>query len=199
MGLMTKDQYIESLRALSPKVYMFGEKLENVVDNPRIRAGIEATGATYALAEDPEYRDLVVTTSPLINEPVNRFNLPPSSIEDLVARVKINRALGRRVGTCHQRCTGMDCMCALSIVAYDVDKKYGTNYHHRVTEFIKYMQKNDYTGNAGVTDVKGDRALSPSDQPDKDVYLRLVEKNGTTVSWSGAPRPIRPAPCHPTN
>ena len=186
MGVMTKAEYIESLRKLNPKVYMFGERIENVVDNPRIRAGIEATGQTYALAEDPEYRDMVIANSPLINEPVNRFNLPPASIEDLVARVKINRALGRRVGTCHQRCTGMDCMCALSIVAYDIDQKYGTKYNERVTEFIKYMQKNDYTGNAGVTDVKGDRSLAPKDQPDKDVYLRVVEKRDDGIVVRGA-------------
>ena len=106
MGLMTKAEYIESLRKLKPTVYMFGEKIENVVDNPRLRAGIEATGATYELAEIPEYRDLIVTHSTLIDEPINRFNNPPQSIADLVARVKINRLLGRRVGTCFQRCTG---------------------------------------------------------------------------------------------
>ncbi len=119
MGLMTKDQYIESLRKLKPTVYMFGEKVENVVDNPRLRAGIEATGATYELAEDPEFRDLIVTQSKLINEPINRFNNPPTSIEDLVARVKINRKLGQRVGTCFQRCTGQDCMCALAVTTFD--------------------------------------------------------------------------------
>ncbi len=186
MGIMTKSEYIESLRKFTPVVYMFGERVDNFVDNPRLRAGIEATGATYQLAEDPEYKDLVIAPSPLINEPVNRFNLPPSSIEDLVARVKINRVLGRRVGTCHQRCTGMDSMCALSIVAYDVDQKHGTNYHQRVLEFIKHMQKNDYTGNAGVTDVKGDRSLPPSQQPDKDVYLRVVKKNDHGIVVRGA-------------
>ncbi|MDA8125477.1 MAG: 4-hydroxybutyryl-CoA dehydratase, partial [Deltaproteobacteria bacterium] len=103
MGLMTKNEYIESLRKLKPTVYMFGEKVENVVDNPRLRAGIEATGATYELAEDPELRHLIVTESKLIGEPINRFNNPPQSIEDLVARVKMNRVLGRRVGTCFQR------------------------------------------------------------------------------------------------
>ena len=77
MGLMTKAEYIESLRKLKPTVYMFGEKIENVVDNPRLRAGIEATGATYELAETPEYRDLIVTHSTLIDEPINRFNNPP--------------------------------------------------------------------------------------------------------------------------
>ena len=191
MGLMTKDQYIESLRKLKPTVYMFGERVENVVDNPRLRAGIEATGATYAMAEDPEWRDLIVTQSKLINEPINRFNNPPLSIEDLVARVKINRALGRRVGTCYQRCTGQDCLCALAIETYDCDKKYGTEYNKRFVKFLKYMQKNDFTANAAVTDVKGDRNLGPKDQPDKDVYLRVVEKREDGIV-------VRGAKCHQT-
>ncbi len=80
MALKTKAEYIESLRKLNPTVYMFGKKITDVVDNPRLRAGIESTGATYEVAELPEFRDLVVTQSPLINEPVNRFTLPPASI-----------------------------------------------------------------------------------------------------------------------
>jgi len=186
MGIMTKAEYIESLRALKPTVYMSGERITNVVDNPRIRAGIESTGATYELAELPEYRGMMITTSPLIHEPVNRFNLPPASIEDLVARVKINRTLGRYVGTCHQRCTGLDCMCGLAIVTHDIDQKYGTKYNERFIEFLKHMQKNDLTGNAGVTDFKGDRGLAPKDQPDKDVYLRVVEKLSDGIIVRGA-------------
>ena len=73
MGLKTKEEYIESLRQMSPTAYMFGEKITNVLDNPRLRAGIEATAATYKVAELDEFRDLVVTKSPLINEPINRF------------------------------------------------------------------------------------------------------------------------------
>lgn len=186
MGIMTKDEYIESIRKLNPVVYMFGEKISNVVDNPRLRAGIEATGATYELAGKAEYRDLFVTNSPLINEPVNRFTLPPGSIEDLVARVKINRTLGNWVGTCHQRCTGLDCLAALSIVSYDIDQKYNTPYFSRFVEFLKYMQQNDLTANAGVTDVKGDRALTPRDQPDPDVYLHIVEKRDDGIVVRGA-------------
>ncbi len=186
MGLKTKDEYIESIRALKPTAYMFGERVTDVVDNPRLRAGIEATAATYEVAQMDEYRDLLVTTSPLINEPVSRFTLPPSSIEDLVARVKVNRKLGNYVGTCHQRCTGLDCLSALSIVTYNIDKKHGTNYHGRFIEFLKYMQKNDLAGNAGVTDVKGDRSLAPHEQPDKDMYLRVVETRPDGIVVRGA-------------
>jgi 4-hydroxybutyryl-CoA dehydratase / vinylacetyl-CoA-Delta-isomerase len=186
MSLKTKKQYIESLRNMKPRAYMFGEEVKSVVDHPRLRAGIEATAATYELAEMPEYRDLIVTTSPLINEPVNRFTLPPGSIEDLVARVKINRTMGNRVGTCFQRCTGLDCLCALSIVTYDIDKKYQTNYYTRFLDFLKHVQRNDLTCNAGVTDVKGDRSLSPHEQVDKDMYVHIVERRDDGIVVRGA-------------
>jgi len=186
MGLKTKEEYIESIRALKPTAYMFGERLTNIVDNARLRAGIEATGATYELANMPENRDLMTTISPLINEPVSRFTLPPASVEDLVARVKVNRKVANYVGTCHQRCTGLDCLSTLAIVTYDIDKKYGTNYNKNFLEFLKYMQKNDLTGNAGVTDVKGDRSLNPSEQVDKDMFLRVVEKRDDGIVVRGA-------------
>ena len=32
--MMTKDQYIESLRKLNLNLYMFGKKVENPVDDP---------------------------------------------------------------------------------------------------------------------------------------------------------------------
>lgn len=186
MGLKTKEEYIESLRALKPTAYMFGKRLTNIVDNPRLRAGIEATGATYELANMPENRDLMVTVSPLINEEVSRFTLPPSSIEDLVARVKVNRKVANYVGTCHQRCTGLDCLSTLAIVTYDIDQKYGTSYNKNFIEFLKYMQKNDLTANAGVTDVKGDRSLAPHEQPDKDMFLHVVEKRDDGIVVRGA-------------
>lgn len=34
--MMTKDQYIESLRKLNLNLYSFGKKVENVVDNQSI-------------------------------------------------------------------------------------------------------------------------------------------------------------------
>lgn len=37
MTLMTPAQYIESLRQLHTRVYLFGEKVDNWVDHPIIR------------------------------------------------------------------------------------------------------------------------------------------------------------------
>ena len=53
MALMTGAQYIESLRKLNTRVYMFGEKIENWVDHPMIRPSINCVAMTYAVAEAP--------------------------------------------------------------------------------------------------------------------------------------------------
>ena len=143
MAIKTLGEYIESLRKMSPTVFMFGKRIQNHVDHPRLRAGINATGATYELANDDRYKDMMTALSPFTGEVVNRFTLPPQSIQDLVMRVKINRTLGAYVGTCHQRCTGLDCLCTLSIVTHDIDKKYGTRYYARFLEFLKYVQNHD--------------------------------------------------------
>ncbi len=40
MSLMTGSEYVESLRRLNTRVYMFGEKVDNWVDHPIIRPSI---------------------------------------------------------------------------------------------------------------------------------------------------------------
>ena len=47
MTLMTASEYIESLRKLKTRVYMFGEKIDNWVDHPIIRPSINCV-MTYA-------------------------------------------------------------------------------------------------------------------------------------------------------
>lgn len=64
MALMTAEQYIESLRKMKTRVYMFGEQIENWVDHPMIRPSINSVAMTYQLAQDPQYEDLMTATSP---------------------------------------------------------------------------------------------------------------------------------------
>ena len=79
MSVKTVDEYVASLRKLKPTAYMFGKKLENVVDNPRIRGGINSTGATYELANSEKHRDLFTTVSPFTGERINPLH-PPAPI-----------------------------------------------------------------------------------------------------------------------
>ena len=106
--MMTKDQYIDSLRGLHLNLYSFGKKVENVVDNPIVRPSLNSFAATYELAEDPQYEDLMTATSNLTGKKVNRFTHLHQSTDDLIKKVKMQRLLGQKTAACFQRCVGMD-------------------------------------------------------------------------------------------
>ena len=44
--MMTKEQYIASLRELHLNLYRFGERVENVVDDPIVRPSLNSFAAT---------------------------------------------------------------------------------------------------------------------------------------------------------
>ena len=114
--MMTPKQYEESLRNLNLEVYLFGKKLENVVDDPIIRPSMNAVAKTYELAQRPEYQDIMLATSHISGKKINRFTHIHQSRKNLVKKSKMGRLLGRHTGRCFQRCVGMDSLNALSIV-----------------------------------------------------------------------------------
>ena len=77
MALMTAAQYIESLRKLNTRVYMFGEKIDNWVDHPMIRPSINCVAVTYDLAQDPQYEDLMTAKSHLTGRKDQPFRQHP--------------------------------------------------------------------------------------------------------------------------
>jgi 4-hydroxybutyryl-CoA dehydratase/vinylacetyl-CoA-Delta-isomerase len=181
--MKTKQEYIDSLRKLDLEIYLFGERVTNFVDHPIIRPSIECVGATYELAEQPEYRDIMTVRSHLSGKPVNRFCHIHRSTDDLVAKSKMGRGLGAYTGSCFQRCVGMDALNALSIITYNIDQKQGTQYYQRFLRYLRYVQDEDLTCCGAMTDAKGDRSLRPAEQPDPDQYLHVVEEkeNGIVV------------------
>ena len=94
--MMTRAEYIESLRRLNLKVYFMGELIENPVDHPMIRPSMNSVAKTYELAEKPEYQDLMTVYSPLIGKRINRFCHLHQSTEDLVNKVKMQRLMDKR-------------------------------------------------------------------------------------------------------
>ena len=184
--MMTAAEYIESLRKLKTTVYLFGERVENFVDHPMIRPSIHSVAMTYALAANPEYEDLMTAVSGLTGKRINRFCHLHQNPEDLVKKVKMQRLIGQKTGSCFQRCVGMDAFNAVFSTTFEVDRKYGTDYHRRFTEYMKYVQDEDLTVDGAMTDPKGDRKKSPSQQADPDLYVHVVEKRPDGIIVNGA-------------
>ncbi len=186
MALMNGAQYIESLRKLDIKVYMFGEKIENFVDHPMIRPSINCVAMTYDLAHEAEYEDLMTAKSSITGKKINRFAHLHQSTDDLRKKVKMQRLLGQKTASCFQRCVGMDAFNAVFSTTFEIDQKYGTKYHENFIKYLTFIQENDFIVDGAMTDPKGDRALSPSQQPDPDMFLRIVEKRADGIVVRGA-------------
>jgi len=186
MPMMTAEQYEESLRSLNLVVYMFGRQLHNVGDDPIIRPSMQAVAKTYEMAHRPEHEDIMTAMSHTSGKKINRFTHIHQSIDDLVKKSKMGRLMGRETGCCFQRCVGTDALNALSIVTYNLDKKYGTEYNQRFLNYLEYVQENDFTCDGAMTDPKGDRSLPPHKQPDPDHYLHVVEEREDGIVVRGA-------------
>ncbi len=184
--MKTGKEYEESLRKLNLNVYLFGKKVENVVDDPIIRPSMNAVKLTYELAHQPEYEDLMVATSHISGKKINRFTHIHQSTQDLVKKTKMGRLLGSLTACCFQRCVGMDALNALSITTFNIDKKYGTEYNKRFLKYLEYVQEEDLVCDGAMTDPKGDRSLAPSKQPDPDAYLHVVEERSDGIVVRGA-------------
>ncbi len=186
MAIKTSKQYYESLNKLNPLVYILGEKAENIYEHPLISYMTASVAKTYELENDPEGKKFLVTKSDLIDEDVSRFVKFYKSPEDLLAKIRMLKFISQRIGGCYMRCTGMDAISSVGIETYNCDKKNGTKYFERLQNFLQFIQKNDLALFSGVTDVKGDRSLRPSQQKDPDLYLHVVDKNKNGIIVRGA-------------
>jgi len=186
MTMMTAEKYEESLRRLNLVVYMFGKRIDNVVDDPIVRPSMNAVAKTYELAHRPEHEDIMTATSHITGKKINRFTHIHQSIEDLVKKSKMGRLLGRETGCCFQRCVGMDALNALSIVTFDIDAQHGTKYYTRFVKYLEYVQENDFTVDGAMTDPKGDRSLPPHKQTDPDQFMHVVEEKSDGIVVRGA-------------
>ena len=181
--MKTKEEYIESLRKLNLEVYLFGERVKDVVDHPIIKPSVNCIASTYEVAEKPDSQEIMTAVSHLTGKRINRFCHIHQSTEDLVKKSKMCRGLGAHTGSCFQRCVGMDALNTLSMVTYDIDQKYDTKYNQQFLEYLRYVQDEDLVCCGAMTDAKGDRSLHPAEQPDPDQYLHVVEerKDGIIV------------------
>ncbi|NQV07219.1 4-hydroxybutyryl-CoA dehydratase [bacterium] len=182
--IVTGADYVASLRGRGLEVWLMGERVEEPADHPIIRPSIDAMAATYDLAvADPE---LATTVSPYTGERINRFLHVTESAADVVAQNRMQRRLGQLTGTCFQRCVGMDAINSIFSLAWDMDEELGTGYHPRFVAWLTGMHRSGLVIGGAMTDVKGDRSKSPSQQSDPDVYVHIVERRDDGIVLRGA-------------
>jgi 4-hydroxybutyryl-CoA dehydratase/vinylacetyl-CoA-Delta-isomerase len=186
MKIRTKQDYVESLRHQKVNVYFMGEKVEDRTTLPAFRPHINSAAKTYEMALMPEFEDLLTARSHLSGERISRFTHIHHSVDDLIKKVQMLRAVGHETASCFQRCVGFDALNALYITTHEIDEKYGTQYFRRLESYLRRIQQENFMLAGGMTDVKGDRSKRPSQQADLDLFTRVVEKRADGVVVRGA-------------
>ncbi len=177
-GLRTSAQYRESLRD-GRNVFYRGERVADVTVHPVLRHAVEHAALDYRMAEDPAHRDLAVT-----EDGYSRYFKVPRDADDLLARSALIEAATRAGKTLVVliKEIGTDALFALLAMADTM----GEPYAGRIRSFYEHCRDNDLAICVGQTDVKGDRALPPSQQPNPDAYLRIVERRDDGIVVRGA-------------
>jgi aromatic ring hydroxylase len=192
MALKTSEEYVARLRRMKPNVYAHGRQIRR--DDPILEKPINTLRFTFDVVEKSEYRDLMMTTSHLTGEKINRFTGLNMSIEDLFRKQEMTRLLCHKVGGCIQRCMATDTLNAIGVVSKEIDEEKGARYHENFLNFLEYYQGNDLVGSTAQTDVKGDRKRRPHQQADPDLYLHVVKKDKKGIVVRGAKNHITMGP-----
>jgi len=185
--VITSSEYRKRLSKMKRNVYMNGQLIDR--DHPRLEGAVNVLAKTYDIIRDPEfkeYRDILTAKSHLTGKTINRFCHVHRSIADLLAKQRMTRLTCHQVGGCIARCMGIDAINANSVVTYEVDKAYGTEYHKRFENWLREFQEKDCTAACAQTDVKGNRPWRPHEQLDPDLYVRVVETKSDGIVIRGA-------------
>ncbi len=187
MAIKTREDYLAAMRAMRPNVHKFGELIEDITTHPATKRTVESHARAYDAANDPELAELYTTTSLFTGEKILRWNSMMQGADDLIANMKIKRQNYRRTGSCTGGvCVGWNAQNVLWAVTQDMDAEYGTDYQERLKKWILMAQSQGLTVAGALTDPKGDRSLKPSQQPDPDTNLRIVEVRDDGIVIRGA-------------
>lgn len=191
--LMTADDFRESLRRSSPRVYIDGDAIESVADEPRLAPAINAIGVTYDLALDARYTDIMTDTFGPSGETVNRMLHVSETPQHLINKLEATRLVCRESG-CAQRYLTHDALNAIFQSTHAVDAAHGTEYHPRFLAYLEHVHGNDLTLGVAMTDGKGDRSLRPFAQPEPDSYVHITERRADGIVIRGAKAIVTGAP-----
>lgn len=182
--LISSEQYRQRLSKMRNNVYLHGKLGSR--DNPEFEGGKEIFSLTYDLTFDPKWEKMLTATSSISGKKIHRFCHILQSPQDMLEKIKVTRLFTQYAGRCIQRCMGVDALNGFSVATYLTDKKHGTEYYQRFLKYLDYFEGNNLTACCAMTDVKGHRALRPHEQPDPDMYLRIVERRSDGIVVRGA-------------
>jgi aromatic ring hydroxylase len=176
--LRTAAAYRESLRD-GRRVFYRGSPVDDVTTHPVFAYAVDHAALDFDMAHSDIYSDIAVTPSGY-----SRYFHVPQSAEDLLARsslIERSTRAGKTLVLLIKE-IGSDALLALTALSAQL----GEPYASRINAFYEHCRDGDLALCVAQTDAKGDRALTPSQQPNPDAYLRITERREDGIVVRGA-------------
>jgi aromatic ring hydroxylase len=186
MFIETGEQYRQSLVGRDLEIYAGGERVVDVTTHPLTIPGVNAIALLYDLAREPEVDALMQARSHLTGAQIHRYCHIPQNSDDLLKKIQASRQAAEISPISGLASWGVDLLSALSIVTHTMQHDLGTPYYERFLQYLHHYQEHNLWSAVGVTDVKGDRHLRPSEQEDPDLYVHVIEQTTAGIVVRGA-------------
>jgi 4-hydroxybutyryl-CoA dehydratase/vinylacetyl-CoA-Delta-isomerase len=189
MALKTKADYLNSLKAMRPNIYKFGELIEDVTTHSATKRVVESHSKAFDASHDPKYAEDFTGTSTFTGEKIHRWNSMMENLEEVMGNSRLKRWMYRFTGSCTGGlCVGWNSQNVMWNITAMTDKEFGTNYQERLKKWIINAQEKGLVVAGALTDAKGDRSLRPSQQsnPDSNVHIKEVRPDGIVISGTKA-------------
>lgn len=190
---MSAAGYRESLRRYHPRVFINGQRVESIADEPLLAPGIAATGVCYDFALKPDYKLLFDARQKTSGKTVDRMLHINETSTDLLYKLEAVRLVCRESG-CALRYLSHDALNGLFQATKRIEANHGTDHHARFLAYMHCVQDEDLTLGVAMTDAKGDRSKRPGAQASPDTYVHITERRkdgivirGTKAIVTGAP------------
>jgi aromatic ring hydroxylase len=181
--MRTQESYFKALDD-GRNVFYKGQRVQNIVTHEVLSVPVLHAAQLYELKEKEQlfrYHD------PSLGEISGFFRIPNDS-EALWYRFKIIQESTRRAGGVFNiiQAIGSDAIFASLLVGKQLAMGGKTEFLKRVTDYLSKVAREDLALAVAQTDVKGDRSKRPHEQPDPDLYVRVVEERKDGIVVRGA-------------
>ncbi|AFA40686.1 Aromatic ring hydroxylase [Pyrobaculum oguniense TE7] len=177
----TKDIFLKDISNRKAEIYFRGKKLSSPLEDDDLRYAVYHTARLFEYPKRTYFNEE-------FKQEISKYYKIPRNSTDLLERHQLiydNTLYGYGLFNISQA-IGSDALFALLIVSKIIDKRAGTDYYSRVWNYYRRVVSEDLTIAVAQTDVKGHRKLRPHQQPDPDLYVRVVEVRSDGIVVSGA-------------
>ncbi|MCR1786332.1 hypothetical protein KVF89_27615 [Nocardioides carbamazepini] len=164
--MLTGQQYKDSLRD-GRRVYFEGKLVDDLESVPALAVPLQRAADAYDAYYDPA------------PDAVNPVTMAPRSPDELRNRIPVITEMDLLTNTTYQS------LMTLSVAAARLEA-HAPEFVPRIRQYVDDARRADVRIAECITDAKGNRSLSPSQQEDPDSYVRVVERRPDGVVVRGA-------------